>query len=299
MDGNPTSVVRIRVSGIFKGVNVMPDRSRFLAICFATCGVMSWAGSVLAQAQPIPEKSAPFPPSQIRPTLLDFVTGMPISYKAQVLATPKLLRPPFAGQSTQTAKGLAAVIKAEELDVKNRVKAVRYLGKQDCLDADSAVAGKPPKPSKATQTLVDVMNTDRSEIVRFEAVQALEEQMVRGCKDPKAKNRGRFENCLGCCHESVLTAVSERAYGVDDYGCPKEPSERVRTAAIHLLEVCCCNSEAAPAGIPVEMQQEGLEPVPSNPVEVPAPPVPAEPSPETKAAIKSLLDSQLAADEGV
>lgn len=259
----------------------MPKLRMILPMFLSLCCVAGSAGSAFAQtAAPAIERSAPFPASNIRPTLFDFVTGLPLSYRAQVAATPKLMRPAFADQPIDKPKGLAYKIKAEQVDVKNRVKAVRFLGQQDCLDANSVQAGKPPQPSAAQDVLIKTMQGDPSEVVRYEAVLALENQLSRGpCAKVKRTNRGRYENCLGCCNETVLTALSQRAYDTDPAGCPIEPSERVRQAAINAMTVCGIDCNVGPVADPASnaIQVPSVEPgVPS--------PVPSEPDviPETR-----------------
>ena len=222
-----------------------------------TCCLFGGAADLSAAP---PELSPAFPPSQLRPSLGDFITGMPLSYKMQVARTPKLMRPPFAAQPVDTPKGLACKIKAQQCDVKNRVKAVRFLGTQDCLDANSAVAvdGKPaqPQPSEAQKILIDTMNSDPSEVVRYEAVKALQVQLSRDpCKREKRNDRGRFDGCLGCCNAIVLEALSKRAYEKDAFDCFVEPSARVRNAAIQAMAIC------------------GIECYPAQGTAVPPPPV--------------------------
>ena len=230
-----------------------------LPLFVAVCCLTGSAGNLFAQPEAIDGKSPPFPPGNIRPTLLDFVTGMPISYRMQVASTPKLMRPPFAGQAVDKPKGLAYMIKADQVDVKNRVKAVRYLGKQDCMLPGTVT--EPPKPSDAQVVLIKTMQSDKSEVVRYEAVKALENQLSRGpCGTIKRANFGRYENCLGCCNAKVLTALSDRAYGADAAGCPLEPSERVREACIQALAVCGIDCNYGPAPMPIiDGGENGIE----------------------------------------
>lgn len=267
-----------------------------LPVILTLCCSAAGSGRLLAQDVPPPPPppiptSAPFPPGNIRPTLLDFITGQPVSYRMQVASTPKLLRPPFCNQPLNQPKGLASAIKAQQLDVKNRVKAVRFLGQQDCMDPGTAEEGKPPQPGKTQKVLMATMESDPSEVVRYEAVLALENQLSRGpCAKAKRNSRGRFENCLGCCNEEVLKRLSARAYDMDPHNCPVEPSARVRQAAIHALSICCdpntstvpvtdagvnpngnpnggqngVNLESVPAPVPVDEGQPIPVPVPET-----------------------------------
>jgi hypothetical protein len=280
----------------------MPVRHRVLPVALSLFCVAGIVGNAHAQSMSVlnpqpaaPGFSAPFPPSQVRPTLLDFVTGMPLSYRAQVAATPKLLRPAFANQPVTSPKGLASSIKAQQLDVKNRVKAVRFLGEQDCIDGTfQPVSGEEPppkvapKPSDAQMVLIKTMQTDPSEVVRYEAVLALENMLKRGpCGKGhnKKANRGKYENCLGCCNEIVMTALSDRAYKSNDLGCPLEPSERVRNAAIHALGVCGidCYPGTAPTAVPDPINNQGIEQPPPAPAVIEEAP-PAQPADQVNGA---------------
>ncbi len=136
-----------------------------------------------AQAPPPPVPSAPaFTPTPLQPSLADFVTGMPVSTCCQIKALDPLLRPPFAGAPLADPKGLAAKIRAEQLDAKKRVKAVKYLGTVDCVAYPEAKA-----------MLVQVMENDKYEQVRYEAAKALGVMMGRGKsrRDQFIANHGR------------------------------------------------------------------------------------------------------------
>ena len=205
-------------------------------ICVTTCSVaLTTAAVANAQTPPPPagpvETAPPFTPQPINGTLIDFVTGMPISYRMQVMAKPKLMRPGFAGQPVNTAKGLASKIKAKEVDVPKRVKAAKYLGKVDCQAF----------PESQTQ-LLDLVVNDEFEEVRLAAAKAFKEQFSKGCNEhPSKKKQRRYDTCRGCCNNvKVLNALAERAYEFDDTGCAKEPSPRVREAIVDALNSCCC-----------------------------------------------------------
>ncbi|NOX55129.1 MAG: hypothetical protein GXP27_11980 [Planctomycetes bacterium] len=177
------------------------------------------------------QETAPeFTPPPLSPSLLDFLTGLPIAYNTKLLCTPKLLRPPFAGAPVDSAKGLAAKIKAQQLDAKNRAKAAKFLGTVDCVAYP-----------EAQEQLMKLLQEDPSEKVRLAAAKALKEQFHRGHDPhPGKKKLRRFDTCRGCCPKpEVLNALSERAYGYDDEGCPLEPSPRVREAIAEALNECC------------------------------------------------------------
>lgn len=243
----------------------------------ATCSVAVMATEVVLSADPVPPPVAtppgvappfipaptgiapPFTPAPMSNSLLDIVTGMPVSYSMQVMAKPKLLRPGFAGEPLTSAKGLASQIKAKEVDVPKRVKAAKYLGKVDCQAF--------PDSQKKLLALIE---EDEFEEVRFAAAKAFKEQFSRGCDpNPSKKKQRRFDTCRGCCNNvEVLNALSARAFECDDTGCPKEPSPRVREAIAEALNCCCCFHYYG-----------GYQPA-TQPVELTVPPIPGETAPK-------------------
>lgn len=181
----------------------------------------------------------------------------------------RLLKPPFAEAAEATPKGLAAKIRARELDIPNRIKAVRYLGSLDCSVFP-----------EAKEMLILAMQEDRWEEVRYEAAVALRDMLARNscspdggasgecrqtsstcnqstwdkcvavCKDKLTKNdkkkgkRSRNEesaadcHCKNCCDEDTLNAIAKTAYEMDEAGCPVEPSLRVREMAVEAISAC-------------------------------------------------------------
>lgn len=201
-------------------------------ICVTTCSVvLTTVGVASAQTPPPVATAPPFKPAPINGTLVDFMTGLPVSHTMQVMATPKLMRPGFAGEPVDTAKGLASKIKAKEVDVPKRVKAAKYLGKVDCQAF----------PDSQKQ-LLDLVVNDEFEEVRLAAAKAFKEQFSKGCNpNPSKKKQRRYDTCRGCCNNvEVLDKLAERAYECDDTGCAKEPSPRVREAIAEALNCCCC-----------------------------------------------------------
>lgn len=234
-----------------------------------------------ARAQDAPATSPEFTPPPLQHALGDFVTGLPLAVKMKMLCTPKLLKPPFAGQPVDTIKGLAGKIKAEEVDAKHRAEAARYLGTVDCVVYP-----------EARDMLVQTVQEDPSERVRYEAAKALQVMLSRG-QDPKTRGREarRYDNCLGCCNEKTLNALAERAYGMDEHCCPIEPSERVREALIVAIEKCqaCCNYAWTDGSMEPE-QAPGAEETPTTP---PAPaaeePTPQPKQPEAQRNVPSVI----------
>ena len=89
----------------------------------------------------------------------------------------KLIPPPFEAP-VDSLKGLASKIRAEELDIKNRVRAVEYLADLDCTVFPEAKA-----------MLVQTMLDDDWEPVRFRAARGLRDMLSRHSCGPLADER--------------------------------------------------------------------------------------------------------------
>lgn len=226
----------------------------------------------------------------------------------------RLLKPPFANAEEETPKGLASKIRARELDVPNRIKAVKYLSTLDCRQFP-----------EAKEMLITVMQEDKWEEVRYAAAVGLRDMLDRhSCKDQNggdvwsqckqycsnaANKVSRREtrrqqqegdcHCKNCCDEDTLNALAKTAYEMDDNGCPVEPSLRVREMAVEAIQACGikCNyapyyaSEISPAPAKEEemfdpervQETPQLEQTPEgNAPEVPQPPQPEEENREAK-----------------
>jgi YHS domain-containing protein len=269
-----------------------------LSVPVLMVAIMLSLGLRPAAAQAV-AKTPPFPQPNIKPTLPDFVTARPVAEQLQIMKSDPLQRPPFADQPLDTPKGLAAKIRAEELDVKNRVKAVAYLGTVDCAAYPEAQA-----------MLIDALHNDKYEAVRYEAAKALRNMMTHGqcgsgskkmhvhqfcgkcvnclckclCHPHVSKKRlpTGYDRCRGCCTQDAMNALAKTAYDCNDYGCPFEPSPRVREMAREALEICCPNMAATycPSSVPAAPAQ----PVPTIPGEQ-MPPMPVEEVPPTPGEI--------------
>ena len=117
-----------------------------------------------------PPPAPPFTSPDIKPTFFDWITAHPVALAKKIKLTDPLLKPPFAAAPPGSLKGLAAGIRAAQLDVPNRVKAVQYLGTVDCVAYPDA-----------QKVLIATMEEDPSEEVRYEAVMALRNMLTRGC----------------------------------------------------------------------------------------------------------------------
>lgn len=222
----------------------------------------------------------------------------------------RLLKPPFAEAPEATPKGLAAKIRARELDIPNRIKAVRYLGDLDCSVFP-----------EAKEMLILAMQEDRWEEVRYEAAVALRDMLARNscnpdggaagecrqagstcnqstwdkclaaCKvkltkqDKRKGKRGRNEesvedcHCKNCCDEDTLNAIAKTAYEMDDAGCPVEPSLRVREMAVEAISACGIKCHYRP----YIATEEG--PIPVEPIE-PVDPEKIKDTPDVEAEVE-------------
>lgn len=242
-------------------------RRRFLQISATTLNAIVIVGGAVHAGAPIPPAPA-FTSPDIKPTFADWLTARPIALAKKIRLTDPLLKPPFAAAPPDSLKGMAAGIRAVQLDVPNRVKAVQYLGTLDCVTYP-----------QAQDMLIATMLEDPSEIVRYEAVMALRNMLTRGCcnmntvcecetcanrkqivreterhakkgerllikeakgpakREAKKAHRDReteeqrYDCCRGCSNEKVMKALAKVASEKDDECCWVEPSERVRQAA--------------------------------------------------------------------
>ncbi len=121
-------------------------------------------------------KGTPIPPSPeftdppILPTKPDAKSAKPKAFRKKLLDTNPLLRPPFAAAPVDSLKGMASGIKAVELDAPNRILAAQFLGTVDCATYP-----------QAQEMLIQTMQEDPIEEVRYEAVLALRLMLTRGC----------------------------------------------------------------------------------------------------------------------
>ncbi len=140
-------------------------------------------------AAPKPPKPTPIPPSPefadppILDTKPDKNTAKPKAFQKKLLQTNPLLRPPFAGQPVDSLKGMASGIKAVELDAPNRILAAQFLGTVDCATYP-----------QAQEMLVQTMQEDPIEDVRYEAVLSLRLLLSRNCSN--LDTECKCESCL-------------------------------------------------------------------------------------------------------
>jgi len=162
----------------------------------------------------------------------------------------------------------AAEIKKAEDAKAQKIKAVRYL-------AESAGCGCYDEEGEVTEALVAALE-DCTEEVRFATVKAL---LARA---ESQKKNGPCSRCSGgCCNQKLIDKLSSLVYDLDDKGCRVEPSERVRTTAKAVLQICCpaqCQNyypqQAQPTPEPV------APPEPQNKKNLEGPDEPMETEPE-------------------
>lgn len=196
------------------------------------------------------------------------VLATPITVSAQDKAAPpwgeflrqgrwpgfdRLLRRPFRMSPETEVNGLAAKLRARELDIPNRKRALKYLSQFHCSTFPEARA-----------MLVKVMMEDKWEPVRLEAVEALE-AMFKECacqcaedeEEPSKREKrdalkfgspdlDSAKHCICCCDADTLNALAKVAYEVKDDGCCFEPSRRVREAAVAAIQVCGIPCQLSP-----------------------------------------------------
>ncbi|MBM79516.1 MAG: hypothetical protein CMJ78_02845 [Planctomycetaceae bacterium] len=145
-------------------------------------------------------------------SLIDFVTGVPVSRNVREIFKPELLRSEFANAPEGSIKRLASEIKFSEVDADNRTKAVKYLGTVN-----------PAAYPNSHRVLVHTLSTDPSEQVRFVAAQSLGSQFQHSGHQNSPIAQRRAYVC-----EEGLANLAIRAYIKDAQGKFVEPSLRVR-----------------------------------------------------------------------
>lgn len=211
---------------------------------------MAWGA--IGAGQSIAAEPALSPKGEYVPFKEAFKTRQEMNiWKKMFRKTDELLRPPFDKAPPDEVKGLASKIRQEELDVNNRILAVEYLGKVDCVAYPEAPA-----------MLIDVLHNDKWEEVRLAAAVALKNMLTGCCRGQMVEKEttdrdkeGRYDRCPGCCTKEVLNALAKVAYEYDDKGCTFEPSLRVREAAVEAIKACCIPCNYGPYMVPSEVPE--------------------------------------------
>jgi YHS domain-containing protein len=209
--------------------------------------------------------------------------GQEVPLKQQLRGRHRLLRRVFVNAGDNDVKGLAATIKADEITVRHRIKAVRYLATVD--------SGSYPE---AKQMLIDTLHNDKWEEVRFEAAKALRLMLAGNASGAertprlfrmwlrrwrrhtrrrfRTSIRGRRDFYKNSCDPITLRGLVKTAYELDADGHAFEPSLRVRQAAVNAIRdsgVACdvgpYIAGAAPSAFPVQTDSPAYEVLPLDP----------------------------------
>ena len=104
-----------------------------------------------------------------------------------------LLKKPFHMSPETEVKGLASKIRARELDIPNRKRAIRYLKDLDCTQF--------PEAKEMLVSLLKVdpedKNLEKWEEVRYEAAKGLRDMLERHSCNPDANKNGKGSNSKG------------------------------------------------------------------------------------------------------
>jgi hypothetical protein len=172
--------------------------------------------------------------------------------------------PANLGPDAPPAVQAAAKAKMDEDQAGQKIQALRYLATLGC-------GGCYPDVESAMLTALD----DCTESVRYEAALALKgkDGQQRCCS---------YCKCNDCCSDAVRKKLDEIANKMDDKGCYREPSERVRRVAREALAKCG-GPTGAQSTTPTEGPTEAPLPAPLPAGPAPATTVPAAPTPELPA----------------
>lgn len=187
----------------------------------------------------------------------------------------KPLDDPANAKSPSPAISAAAAVVAAEGMAEQKVAGLKALAEIGC--------GGYPEVEEAFLASL----SDPTEVVRFEAVQAIRYAAGDLCVPC---------NGSSCCTPDILNQLDKMAFGQKDNGCPFEPSPRVRRATRLALKTCGPPPYVPePLPGPEEVPPEELLPPAEDPIqpipepEPSAPPVPAPPpAGGTTAAVSGL-----------
>ncbi len=180
-----------------------------------------------------------------------------------------LLKKPFHMSPETEVKGLSSKIRARELDVPNRKRAIRYLKDLDCTQF--------PEAKEMLLSLLDP-EAEKWEEVRYEAAKGLREMLARHSCNPDTGKQGDGKNnscksdecqeslwqqcsdsasavgkrvrrertkpqepachCTSCCDAKTLNTLAKTAYEMKENACCYEPSLRVREMAVEAIKAC-------------------------------------------------------------
>ncbi|MEQ8788319.1 MAG: hypothetical protein RIC55_18565 [Pirellulaceae bacterium] len=160
----------------------------------------------------------------------------------------KSITDPANASSSTPSVAAAASVKSDEDQSRQKIKSLRYLATIGC-------GGCYPDVEKAFLSAL----SDCTEDVRLEAVKAIRQTAGSKCA---------YCNTHKCCSEKIREKLWQLAYGVDDQGCPSEPSARVRRFARMTLKACGTGGVVVSDSLPTEGPPAETPP-PSGPTEGP------------------------------
>jgi len=151
----------------------------------------------------------------------------------------KLLKKPYHMAEETEVKGLASKIRARELDVPNRKRAIRYLKDLDCTAF--------PESKEMLLSLLDP-KAEKFEEVRYEAAVGLRDMLAAHSCNPEVRKKSAKANrrdddkqachCQSCCDAKTLNTLARTAYEMKEDGCCYEPSLRVRQMTVEAIKAC-------------------------------------------------------------
>ena len=158
----------------------------------------------------------------------------------------RLLKLPYYMAEETTPKGLASKIRARELDVPNRIRAIEYLASLDCAQFP-----------EAKEMLIIALQNDQWERVRFAAAKGLREMIERNaCGNGNGNGNGNGHgNCRECERQGSMGAWAkaksycmgaiDRAKGSGKHGSSgtSKKAERAAEAAEECRCRNCCDEE--------------------------------------------------------
>ena len=127
---------------------------------------------------------------------------------------------------------MAAGIKAVELDAPNRIRAVQYMATLDCVTYP-----------QAQEMLIQVMQEDPIEDVRYEAVMAIRMMLTRRCSNMD----GECE-CESCSVRKKAVKETKKHSKHGQHELPKNPCELVHQTLPKILHAPCKLHERAKKG---------------------------------------------------
>lgn len=227
---NRTIIIRSTNRTILLALTMVPDspntrgqivtRKQHITVLLVAAAVLG-SGFVATAAEPPPSPPTlwsflgiPQGVNKVRDAQVNKRGNHPLKERQPEL---KRIADPANLESPNPAIKAAAKIKAEEDLAPQKVKAIKYLATIGC--------GCYPGVREALLAALD----DCTEEVRYAAAVAFCQAAGNPCK---------FCDRAGCCNAAVIAKLDDMAHGMDEEGCFKESSARVRAAAENAANAC-------------------------------------------------------------